>query len=27
VHKLMIQVRDNTLDIFRNTSLADLCNC
>lgn len=24
VHKLMIQVRDNTLDIFRNTSLADL---
>ena len=23
VHKLMIQVRDNTLDIFRNTSLAD----
>lgn len=26
VHKLMIQVRDNTLQIFRNTSLADLCN-
>jgi Rrf2 family protein len=26
VHKLMIQVRDNTLDVFRNTSLADLCN-
>jgi Rrf2 family protein len=24
VHKLMIQVRDNTLDIFRNTTLADL---
>ena len=24
VHRLMIQVRDNTLDIFRNTSLADL---
>ena len=24
VHKLMIEVRDNTLDIFRNTSLADL---
>jgi Rrf2 family protein len=24
VHSLMIQVRDNTLDIFRNTSLADL---
>jgi Rrf2 family protein len=27
VHRLMIKVRDNTLDIFRNTSLADLCNC
>jgi Rrf2 family protein len=27
VHKLMIQVRDNTLEIFKNTSLADLCNC
>ena len=27
VHNLMMQVRDNTLDIFRNTSLADLCNC
>jgi Rrf2 family protein len=27
VHNLMIKVRDNTLDIFRNTSLADLCNC
>lgn len=26
VHKLMIQVRDNTLDVFRNTSLADLAN-
>ncbi|WP_299055086.1 Rrf2 family transcriptional regulator [uncultured Polaribacter sp.] len=25
VHKLMIQVRDNTLKIFKNTSLADLC--
>lgn len=25
VHKLMLQVRDNTLQIFRNTSLADLC--
>jgi Rrf2 family protein len=25
VHNLMIQVRDNTLEIFRNTSLADLC--
>jgi Rrf2 family protein len=24
VHKLMIQVRDNTLDVFRNTTLADL---
>lgn len=24
VHKLMVQVRDNTLDIFRNTTLADL---
>ena len=24
VHKLMIQVRDNTLKVFRNTSLADL---
>ncbi|QRM89229.1 Rrf2 family transcriptional regulator [Lacinutrix sp. WUR7] len=24
VHLLMIKVRDNTLDIFRNTSLADL---
>jgi len=27
VHSLMMQVRDNTLDVFRNTSLADLCNC
>jgi Rrf2 family protein len=27
VHNLMRQVRDNTLDVFRNTSLADLCNC
>lgn len=24
VHKLMIQVRDNTLKIFRNTTLADI---
>ena len=24
VHKLMIQVRDSTLQIFRNTSLEDL---
>ena len=27
VHRLMTLVRDNTLQIFRNTSLADLCNC
>ena len=27
VHNLMMQVRDNTLQIFRNTSLADLCKC
>ena len=26
VHNLMIQVRDNTLEIFRNTTLADLAN-
>jgi Rrf2 family protein len=26
VHNLMIQVRDNTLKIFENTSLADLIN-
>ncbi|MFV9552208.1 RrF2 family transcriptional regulator [Algibacter sp. PT7-4] len=26
VHKLMIQVRDNTLKVFRNTTLADLSN-
>ena len=26
VHRLMIKVRDNTLDIFRNTTLADLSN-
>ncbi|WP_396602161.1 RrF2 family transcriptional regulator [Algibacter sp. R77976] len=26
VHKLMIQVRDNTLEVFRNTTLADLSN-
>lgn len=25
VHKLMIQVRDSSLEIFRNTTLADLC--
>ena len=27
VHNLMIQVRDSTLQIFRNTTLADLCKC
>lgn len=27
VRKLMMQVRDSTLDIFRNTTLADLTNC
>ncbi|GAA4965016.1 Rrf2 family transcriptional regulator [Algibacter aquimarinus] len=26
VHKLMIQVRDNTLSVFRNTTLEDLSN-
>ncbi|MDG1728440.1 MAG: Rrf2 family transcriptional regulator [Algibacter sp.] len=26
VHKLMVQVRDNTLKVFRNTTLADLSN-
>jgi len=26
VNKLMLKVRDNTLQIFRNTSLEDLCN-
>jgi len=26
VHNLMLKVRDNTLDIFRNTTLADLSN-
>ena len=26
VHKLMLQVRDNTLQVFRNTTLADLSN-
>ena len=26
VNKLMLEVRDNTLEIFRNTTLADLCN-
>ncbi len=27
VHSLMIKVRDSSLQIFRNTTLADLCNC
>ena len=27
VNKLMIQVRDSSLKIFRNTTLADLCSC
>lgn len=27
VHKLMAQLRDSSLQIFRNTTLADLCNC
>lgn len=26
VHKIMLKVRDNTLEIFRHTSLADLSN-
>lgn len=26
VHKIMLKVRDNTLEIFRNTTLADLSN-
>jgi len=26
VHKLMIEVRDNSLKVFRNTTLADLAN-
>jgi len=26
VNKLMLKVRDSTLEIFRNTTLADLCN-
>jgi len=26
VHKLMIQIRDNSLKVFRNTTLADLAN-
>ena len=27
VHNLMLEVRDSTLQIFRNTTLADLCKC
>ena len=27
IHELMAKVRDNTLSIFRNTTLADLCTC
>jgi Rrf2 family protein len=27
VHNLMLQVRDNSLQIFRNTTLADLSDC
>ncbi|WP_405606475.1 RrF2 family transcriptional regulator [Polaribacter sp. Asnod1-A03] len=27
VNKLMIQIRDSSLKIFKNTTLADLCNC
>lgn len=27
IHSLMIEVRDSTLKIFRNTTLADLCKC
>jgi Rrf2 family protein len=27
VHNLMLQVRDNSLQIFRNTTLSDLSNC
>ncbi|ARV07355.1 transcriptional regulator [Polaribacter sp. SA4-10] len=27
VNKLMIDVRDSSLKIFRNTTLSDLCNC
>ena len=26
VHKLMIQVRDSTLNVFKNTTLKDLCS-
>ena len=27
VNKLMIQVRDSSLQIFKNTTLSDLCSC
>ena len=27
IHSLMAEVRDSTLKIFRNTTLADLCKC
>lgn len=27
VHKLMAQLRDSSLQIFKNTTLADLCSC
>lgn len=27
IHELMLKVRDSTLSIFRNTTLADLCKC
>jgi len=27
IHGMMLKVRDSTLNIFRNTTLADLCNC
>jgi len=27
IHNLMAEVRDSTLKIFKNTTLADLCNC
>ena len=27
VHNLMAELRDSSLQIFRNTTLADLCNC
>lgn len=27
INKMMMEVRDRTLEVFRNTSLADLANC